>query len=681
MTNQENKDKLVRYPIVSLIIALAFMSTLFSRCANVGSPSGGLKDTLAPIVMAMNPENYLTNTDTLLKKIYIEFDEFVQIVEQQKNFFTSPQMKYSPQLTLRGRGVVITLCDTLQPNTTYALNFGSTIRDNNESNPLNSLRYVFSTGDEIDSMFMSGYTENSYKADSASKTFLYFYPADSIDLSVGYDSTLFNVKPSAIARSENNGIFIAQNLKPIDYRVYAMIDENNNSIYEPETDKVGFLNEVVNPLNLTDFSIWFDTVRKYVVAEPQIHLRIFTDLAFRRHLLNNHTRPLQRQAILYFGANYPMIDSIVLDSIPSDKIIYEPLTDGNDTLALWFDMPAELLPDTIRGNIYYYKHDSVRELVPSKDKLTLTWKYFESRQERQEREKQEKEREKAEEAGEEWVEPEKPNPFRVEYSNAIDHNPERPISFEFEYPLRSIDSAAITFRRMTKDEAKAAAEMEAKALLDTTINKESIYRGDNQPFRLRQDTFNIRKWYLDHEWSRDETDIYTFVIPKEAIVNIADQMNDSIVLAYGSYKMENFSTIIVNLTSSPEDNSSYILELFNSSSKGIIERKEGINSGKLVFNYIPVGEYSIRLLQDRNNNGVWDTGNLVERRQPELSKTFTKDGEAKISTKANWEMEFDIDATALFAAESPEELAKRLDQQERDRIAAEEYRRLLNATL
>ena len=87
------------------------------------------------------------------------FDEFVQLKDQQKEFFTSPQMKKKPQLSIRGRGILIQIKDTLKENTTYALNFGSAVRDNNEGNPLYSMRYVFSTGPEIRSPLWNVVTE------------------------------------------------------------------------------------------------------------------------------------------------------------------------------------------------------------------------------------------------------------------------------------------------------------------------------------------------------------------------------------------------------------------------------------------------------------------------------------------------------------------------------------------
>ena len=332
-----------------------FSSAFFWRCANIGAPQGGPKDTIPPKVMGATPAFNTTNfTGT---RIYITFDEYVQLKDQQKEFFTSPQLKKIPTLLVKGRGVQIDILDTLKPNTTYALNFGSSVCDNNEGNPLNGFRYVFSTGPEIDSMFMSGYTVDAYKKDSVKKTLIFFYDAaDSAflrepflrladplrpDSLPAFDSTVFNVKPDAIARAENNGIFIAQNLKPIDYRVYAIEDTNGNLAYEPGVDKIGFLDGVFNPSDLPDFMAWYDTTRRYMTAEPQLFIRMFTDRQFKRQNLAEQKRPLQHKIELYFNAPYPQIDSLVLDGIDSSRIITEYVTPGRDTINLWLDVPGE----------------------------------------------------------------------------------------------------------------------------------------------------------------------------------------------------------------------------------------------------------------------------------------------------------------------------------------------------
>ena len=393
-------------------VLLLFVSAFLSRCASMMTPTGGPRDSLPPVIVNMTPDNFSTNRPLVNhEKIYIEFDEFVQLKDQQKEFFTSPQMKKKPLVSLRGRGVVIQLRDTLEANTTYALNFGSAIRDNNEGNPLYSMRYVFSTGPEIDSMVMSGYTADSYKADSVSKSFIWFFPADSVENVAEYDSTIFKYKPAVIARAENNGIFIAQNLKPIAYRVYAVQDKNDNQIYEPGSDQVGFLEGTYNPREQPDFAMWYDSIRQYVVAEPQLYLRMFTDKAFRRQVLSQSERPLQHKAMLYFAAAHPQIERIRFDSIPEDRVIFDPQTVGRDTIALWFNMPSSALPDTIKGEITYFKHDTVNVLQSVTEPLKLAWRFIETKEQEKEREKLERDRRKAEAAGEEWVEPKKENPF------------------------------------------------------------------------------------------------------------------------------------------------------------------------------------------------------------------------------------------------------------------------------
>lgn len=148
---QTRKRNILR--LLRAAVLLLFATAFLSRCASMMTPTGGPRDTLPPVILNMTPDNFSVNRPTVHhEKIYIEFDEFVQLKDQQKEFFTSPQMKKKPLVSMRGKGIVVQLRDTLEANTTYALNFGSAVRDNNEGNPLYSMRYVFSTGPTIDSM-------------------------------------------------------------------------------------------------------------------------------------------------------------------------------------------------------------------------------------------------------------------------------------------------------------------------------------------------------------------------------------------------------------------------------------------------------------------------------------------------------------------------------------------------
>jgi len=197
-------------------VLLLFVSAFLSRCASMMTPTGGPRDSLPPVIVNMTPDNFSTNRPLVNhEKIYIEFDEFVQLKDQQKEFFTSPQMKKKPLVSLRGRGVVIQLRDTLEANTTYSLNFGSAIRDNNEGN--RSTRCVMSSrrGPRSTRWLCRVIRPTAIRPTPCRRASSGSSPPIRWKTSPEYDSTIFKYKPAAIARAENNGIFIAQNLKPI----------------------------------------------------------------------------------------------------------------------------------------------------------------------------------------------------------------------------------------------------------------------------------------------------------------------------------------------------------------------------------------------------------------------------------------------------------------------------------
>ena len=630
--------------LISVAIVLLFGGALFTKCASTMTPTGGPKDTIPPVIIYMEPNNFTTNIDTLhTPKILIGFDEYVQIKDLQKELYTSPAMKKKPSVVRRGQAIVVTIKDTLKPNTTYAINFGSSISDNNEGNPLHSMRYVFSTGPEIDSMYMSGYTADSYKADSVSKSFIYFFIADSVERPKDWDSTMFKHKPAVIARAEKNGIFIAQNLKPVDYRIYAFEDTNGNMEYEPSIDQIGFLDTVYNPKNMPGFYIWFDSLRKYPSADPQLYFRMFKDRRFTRQTLSAQERLNKHKAMLYFGAPNPEVTSIRFDSIPEDRVIYDPKTVGKDTVALWFDMAPEELPDTIKGEITYFKHDSVNNLVETTDKLRLAWVKVETKEERKKREELEKEREKAEKNGEEWVEPEVPNPFKVTIPSSGDYNKDKEFNMEFDYPLTKFDTAAISM----------------------TMTSENITEPQTVKFHFVQDTINRQKYRLQTEWEPNAK--YELLIPAGTFENVARESNDTLKYSYSGSNPDKFALINVKVTGT-HPKAKYIMQLTNAQGK-VQKEISNVTPGKYTFEYVTPGDVMLRVVEDMNANGKWDTGDMVLMRQPERTEIFkNEDGVELITTKENWEYDLEVDMDMLFAPVTMESLIKLLNDKEDARL-------------
>ena len=622
-----------------VVVLLLFGGAFFSRCANIMTPDGGPKDTLPPVIVKIDPGNFATNFKG--KKIYVEFNEFVQLKDQNKEMFTSPAMKKKPLITMRGKGIVITIRDTLKENTTYAIDLGSAVCDNNEGNPLNAMRYVFSTGDKVDSMMCSGYTADSYKADSVSRTFIWFYIADSLPSTPGYDSTIFNRKPDVIARAQNNGIFIAQNLKPVNYRIYAIGDKNDNQLYEPGTDMVGLLDTIYNPANMPEFAIWFDSLRMYPSAEPQLYFRMFTDKAFVNQRLVDAQRTDQKRAIFYFNSDYPRIDSLVFDNIPSDKVLLDPQTDGRDTMVVWFDVPAEKLPDTIKGKIVYYRHDSLRQLSKTREPLKLAWKLVETKEQEKERERIEKEKEKAKAEGKEYKDPNYKNPFLLKFSAGREINPEKGFDITFGTPAVKLDSTAIEL-----------------VILDENKNKQPV------EWHLVRDTMNMCRWAVKSKW-KEKTN-YQLYIPKKSITDIMGYENDSTVMEFTTYDPEKFATVSLNVNGSGRNR--YIILLTDGSGKTLQELKD-VTTGKYRFNYVTPGDVRLRIIEDKNGNGKWDAGDVIAGLQPERAEGYFNDrGEETFTTKMNWDFEINIDMDKVFLPMTMENLVKMLDDKEEARL-------------
>ena len=660
------KVRLVKRLMQVAMVGL-FASSLLWRCANISAPQGGPKDSLPPMIVSAAPMFNTTNFTG--KEIYIGFEEYVQLKDQQKEFFTSPMMKKNPTITTSGRGIRITILDTLEENQTYALNFGNSIVDNNEGNRLSDFRYVFSTGPTIDSMVMSGYTVSASKGDSVSSSLIFFYPAE-VDSIPDYDSILLKYKPAAVAKAATNGIFIAQNLKPIDYKVYAIGDKNNNFTYDPETDMVGFLDSTYNPLNGPDFKVWYDTTRHYLTAEPQLYFKMFTDGRFKRQNLAESKRDEQHKVTLFFNAPNPKVEEIFIEGIDQSEIVTEYVTKGKDTINYWLNVPAERLGDTLKGHVVYLKHDSINNLVPDTARLSLFWKYFESKEEKKAREEEEKKMEQALKDSVEYVPPVKPNPFKVDMFKG-ELNPEKTITFKFAKPLVGVDTMSIDLRfvgdALSAEEEKKLAEEKKKEAQKKGVEEivEDVSELPKVDYELFRDSVDMKIWHLRANWQPKKK--YKLTIPAGAFANVAGEANDTLRSDYTTLDPAKFGTVIITVKGKTPE-SKYVLYLNDEGGKRLAEIKDA-TSGKYFFNYVKAGKVRVSVLEDANGNGIWDTGNLIERRQPERTEPYvdTK-GEEVMEVKENWEMEIVADMNSIFKPITFESVNEQLRKTEAVRL-------------
>jgi hypothetical protein len=215
-----------------------FFSFLFlMSCAQVKQLKGGAKDTEPPRAVAMFPPDMSTSFNS--ESIVILFDEYVQLNNIGQELLISPPMKRAPKVSLKKKSVVVTFQEELRPNTTYTLNFGDGIADNNENNKAKDLVYVFSTGDAIDSLHIQGKVIDAL-TNSPSKQFKVMLFEN--------DTGIFNKKqlPVYFARTKDNGLFEIDHLHEGNYYLYAIDDVNSNYHWE-EGEAVAFLKQSVVP--------------------------------------------------------------------------------------------------------------------------------------------------------------------------------------------------------------------------------------------------------------------------------------------------------------------------------------------------------------------------------------------------------------------------------------------------
>ena len=247
-------------------------------CAQVGMPTGGPRDSIPPVLVSAVPKMFQTNFKS--DKITFTFDEYINLLDIQKNLLVSPYPKVNPQVNFKLKTVTVKLKDTLKENTTYAINFGNAVTDNNEGNPLRNFTYVFSTGNMIDSLKMSGQIilAETGKKDSTIIALLY-RDTD--------DTTVQNRKPDYIAKSDSGGRFTFTNLSGGVYKIYALKDNDGGRTYNSKIETFAFydstitLTDSVQPVTLYAYNEEKDNRKKTTAtkAPPEKKFKYTTSLA------------------------------------------------------------------------------------------------------------------------------------------------------------------------------------------------------------------------------------------------------------------------------------------------------------------------------------------------------------------------------------------------------------------
>ena len=319
---------------VKFYIALFFAALFLTQCANMVTPTGGPKDVTPPKVTEAVPENHSTNFNR--RKVEITFDEYVTLNNASQQVLFSPPLAEKPDIKLSNKTLVIKFKEELRPNTTYTVDFGEAVKDLHEGNLFKDYSYTFSTGDWIDTLTLSGTIVDAETQKPVEKLYVGLYVADTVaSTSVDAEETFrlpLQQAPDYLTRTDKEGRFKVRGLPRRKFLVFALDDANANLRYDLSTEKVAFIDSLVNP----DDSLRFQ-------------LYAFITLDTTQMMLESK---LVDEGLLRFAFRHPA-DSVRIDFpdiLPDTFLINKVWSARHDTLCCWFT-PKML--DSLRVIVQY----------------------------------------------------------------------------------------------------------------------------------------------------------------------------------------------------------------------------------------------------------------------------------------------------------------------------------------
>ncbi|MBP5397153.1 MAG: Ig-like domain-containing protein [Bacteroidales bacterium] len=596
-------NKIAEQLLLALPISLALGGMMISHsCANTTTPpSGGPKDTIPPILVKADPVSGTTNVSRKKARIKLTFNEYV-VVKEAGNLYLSPPMEKKPKHHIYEKSLYITFEEPLDSARTYALDLTGAIVDNNEGNPFPGYTLVFSTGDRIDSMLISGTVRDSKTLKPVENATVMLYKDAS-------DSALFKHRPDAAGKTDAWGYFCLRNIQDTVYRLYAIKDNGGNNIYDPDNDEVAFIDGTVRPaLRVVDS---LPQLQKYdkkdtaaCLSRPsEYELLLFKEVSSKQ-MIKNRERVGERTAYITFMAPDAQVDSIWFRGISPKKVIRQ-FNLQKDSLELWINDPKPQ-PDTLHLNVSYMKTDSTGRLVKTLETIKLA-------KPRKSLVKKSKKDIKKEDTTCVFTVDAKPE--FVEQNGFV---------LEFKYPIVKDGWDSLKLKAINPKQQESKAK-----------------------FTVEKDPQNLRKFVVRPTAKFQEGYEYILKIPHRKFMDINGFYNDSLDVKVTLPKDDKASSLLLKVHGT--SGKTYIVDLMSEKLDKIIRSYTIHTDENLPFPYLSAGKYCIRITEDANRNGLFDTGNLLEHRMPEKIRMFQlRDGETLLKIEEKTDIEQDIDLIELF---------------------------------
>lgn len=561
---------------------------LVYSCANKAQgPTGGPKDTTPPKVLKSYPLNKALNFNK--KQILIDFDEMVSIEKAAENVVISPPQVKPPDIKSFGKRVSVNFNEDLTENTTYSINFGNAIVDLNEKNAVKNYLFSFATGNEIDTLKVSGTVIDAENLNPLVGIYVGIYVESS-------DSVFYKKPFLRIGKTDEKGHFSIDNVKKGTYKIFALGDVNHDYYYQPG-ETLGLCDSLVTPTFRVEEmhdSVWkdslhFDSIRTYMgirYLPDDITFRLFKENKKRQYFVKSERKdPFSFN--LFFNTEAKELPTIKPLNFDWDGKYLLQKNNTQDSLTYWLTDSTVWKVDTLQMAMTYQKSDSVLNLVHQTDTLNVILRKAKINP----KAKQPKITPKAE-------------PLKFTHNMESTFDVFNPIKINFDAPLANLDISKIKlFQR-----------------IDTTYK--SI------PFKWKQLDSIKTKYSIENKWLPETT--YKLNIDSAAFTSIYKKTSNKLTNEFKIRSLDEYSSVKIILA---KFNSKAMIQVLDSKDV-LLASKPALAKGT-VIEYLKPGDYYVRLFIDENGNGKWDTGNLATHKQPEEVFYYPK----KFTLKANWEFE------------------------------------------
>ena len=593
-------------------------------CARMGNPDGGWYDDDPPRVLGSTPVDRATGVAS--QKITIYFDEYIKISDPSQSVIISPPQLEVPDIAAKGKKIVVELKDTLKPDMTYTIDFSDAISDNNEDNPLGNYTFTFSTGQQTDTLEVSGYVLSAENLDPVAGIMVGLYD----DLA----DSAFRTKPLLrVSRTDANGHFIIRGVAEGEYRIYALQDADGNYSFSQKSEMIAFSHQTYKPYVKPDIrqdTIWRDSLHidnieqvNYMHYYPDdIVLTAFQETLTDRYLLKTERKDADRIQVFFSYGNeqLPVIHGL---NFNSDDAFMVETSAKKDSITYWLRDTLLVNQDTLSFTMSYLMTDSLGQLVEQTDTIEALAKTpYAKRQKALQKEyetwlKQQEKKRKREEPYDS-IYPVKPLQPRYDVPQAMD--PDRSVFIELPTPPARIDTAGIH--------------------LYTKVD--SLWYLAS--YELQQRDSLLRSYEMIVDWQPGAE--YSFEVDSAAIVDIYGLACKPFKQGVRVKSLDDYATLFLDITGQP-DSGAVVVQLLDKGDKVVATSKMD-SDHTASFYYVKPGTYYSRAFIDLNENGVWDTGDYDADCQAEAVYYYPR----SIETKAK----FDISLAWNLKA-------KRLDQQ------------------